>query len=205
MSNRKKIIYEAIVKHDRIGVNKLERLLAENPQTQMAKNTLLKLVNELESDRKIKKIQQKGQQSVKLTARLEAVRLEQKTARYLKQLLEDYEDRLARIQRLCEHVDDPELAVLISYFIKLVSFLDWKFYTVSRKYEDTKLNALIKRFESLKKDLYEMISVFTFWNEDIAAIIDERLNGSIEDYQGDFDADLEGYEYDIEPEEEEEN
>lgn len=91
-------------------------------------------------------------------------------------------------------MDDVDMEVLVNYFIKLVSFYDWKFYSTSKEYDDVRLNQLIKRFETMKNDLYLMIRNKQNLNDEIIQIIDDRLESTISDYEHDFDADLASFE-----------
>lgn len=194
--NRKKIILKIIEENDGIGINKLHKILDKDPKISMAKNTMIKLVYELENEGKIRVIHQKGTQSVKLTTKIKKVKLEQKTARQLEKIVKECERRLDRLKKL-QDMDDTDMGVLVNYFIKLVSFYDWKFYSTSKEYDDVRLNQLIKRFETLKNNLYLMIRNKQNLNDEIIQIIDERLNSTISDYEYDFDADLESFESDI--------
>lgn len=190
MINRKKIVYDAIVEHDQIGINKLEKILKKDPKTHMAKNTMLKLINELESDGKIKKIQ-KNAQAMKLTARVDKVKLEQKTVRELKRLLDECDDKLLRLRHIVSDAIYPDIVIVSTRFTKMMLLLDWKFYTASRKYEDVRLNLLIERFESLKSNLYELIDDMKFFDDLAVEEIDDELNGLILEYLADLEMELE--------------
>jgi hypothetical protein len=162
----------------------------------MAKNTLIKRVYDLEEKGKIRVIHQKGTQFVKITTKIKKVKLEQKTSRQLERIVKECEQRLDRLKKL-QDMDDTDMGVLVNYFVKLVSLLDWKFYSASKEYDDVQINQLIKQFETMKNDLYLMIRNKLNLNDETIQIIDERLNSMISDYESDFDAELESFESDI--------
>lgn len=170
-------MFETICESYFIGFNALYRTIQSNPKISMAKQTLLKIVNELVEEGDVKKIRIKGKQNVQFCPTSEELDESIKNYQHVDKILATYEKKFSYLKEFSEkhsldYVED--FATVIYRFAKTIWFLDWKCKSTFLHIEP-ELNQRLKRIDKLKKDLFDL----AYAHDDIMTSVIYMVNNEL--------------------------
>lgn len=114
----------------------------------------------------------------------------------LDEILKKYEKRIKKLKKVLKNsIDEIEQTNLIYLCAKMIWYFDWKFYWAHKLEPDLNLSLYIKRYESLKKTLFDIA-----WNTNppghrISKLVSDDLFSDAYNAKLTFEEELEDFEY----------
>ncbi len=190
---RKNIVFKHILDNDSIGFNELCKGLEKKPKTKMSRNTITKILDELIIGGRIhKKI--RGQR-MQLTTKIEKVKTEEKNLKKFDRTMVKFEKKLKKLSKIMKDGDlySVDKVTLLRRFAMAFRSLDLELYTLDQISTEEEIQQRIHRLNEFNKKFFKLV-----WNDsedkEVYEMLLNDLKNTSNDYEMDFDAELEDWE-----------
>ena len=179
--------------NDSIGFNELCKGLEKQAKTRMSRNTITKILDELITDGRIHK-KTRGQR-LQLTAKIKEVKTEEKNLKKFDRMMIKFEKKLKRLSRAMTDFKlyPADKVTLLRRFAMAFRSLDLELYTLDQISTEEEIQQRIHRLNEFNKKFFKLV-----WNDsedkEVYEMLLNDLKNTSNDYEMDFDAELEDWE-----------
>lgn len=190
---RKNMVLKHIQDNDCTGFNQLCSGLEKNPKTSMSRNTIAKIRDELIDDGTI--AIKFSVETYGLSAKIQDVRFERKNLKKFDRKILKFETKLKKLSNLFArgNLYSVDKVTLLRRFAKSFWFVDFELYTLDETSTEKQRKMRTHRLEKLKKNFLKLA-----WNDSKNKEVYKMLLGDLKNdsnnYEMDFDAELEDWE-----------
>ena len=153
---RKKYVFQLIQENENIGVNELAKLVKKHSILGMQKNTMLKILNDLESEHKIRKIMHEGAQKFNITTMVSHADLEQFLIGHMEKSIATYEKILDDFKQNTKNLSYTKKGIVLSDVFVIASCMEWDYLTNIKIHKITMRKSHLDRINSIKKRIFQI-------------------------------------------------
>lgn len=155
---RKKYVFQLVQENENIGVNELTKLVEKHPILGMQKNTMLKILNDLESEHKIRKIMHEGVQKFNITTMVSHADLGQSLIEDMEKSISTYEKILDDFKQNTKNLSYTKKSVVLSDVFVIASCMEWDYLTSIKIHKITMRKSHLNRINSIKERIFQIAS-----------------------------------------------
>lgn len=153
---RKKYVFQLVQENENIGVNELAKLVEKHSILGMQKNTMLKILNDLESEHKIRKIMHEGLQKFNITTMVSHADLEQFLIEHMEKSISTYEKILDDFKQNSKNLSYAKKSVVLSDIFVVASCMEWDYLTNIKIHNMTMRKSHLGRINSIKERVFQI-------------------------------------------------